>query len=150
MVFAITAPQPSRNARLMTLRLVPGGPEPMTKGLGSLSPSTVVARVGMVGWDRGNLAQKTLVSKQQLSHLTRLPDDEMNAFTRSEADGRRAEGAPAPDVGRGRRPARRVHEDLALRAAWLKAKLEALPVEVHVDEAGNLWATLRGRATGRS
>jgi len=28
--------------------------------------------------------------------------------------------------------------------AWLRGKLEALPVEVHVDEAGNLWATLRG------
>src|SRR5476651_1942553 len=46
-VFAITAPQPSRNARLMTLRLVPGGPEPMTKGLGNFRPSTMVARVGM-------------------------------------------------------------------------------------------------------
>src|SRR5579863_7522530 len=31
----------------MTLRLVPGGPEPMMKGLGSLSPSTVVASVGI-------------------------------------------------------------------------------------------------------
>src|ERR1051326_6458375 len=47
-VFAMTAPQPSLKARLMTLRLVPGGPEPMTKGLGSFRPSTVVARVGMV------------------------------------------------------------------------------------------------------
>src|SRR5580658_9934383 len=28
--------------------------------------------------------------------------------------------------------------------AWLRAKLAALPVEVHVDEAGNLWATLKG------
>ncbi len=28
--------------------------------------------------------------------------------------------------------------------AWLRAKLAALPVEVHEDEAGNLWATLRG------
>lgn len=27
---------------------------------------------------------------------------------------------------------------------WLKAKLAALPVEVHTDAAGNLWATLRG------
>jgi len=27
---------------------------------------------------------------------------------------------------------------------WLKAKLAALPVEVHTDEAGNLWATLKG------
>jgi N-carbamoyl-L-amino-acid hydrolase len=28
--------------------------------------------------------------------------------------------------------------------AWLKAKLAELPVEVHEDAAGNLWATLRG------
>ena len=28
--------------------------------------------------------------------------------------------------------------------AWLKKKLEALPVEIHADAAGNLWATLRG------
>jgi hypothetical protein len=32
----------------MTLRFVPGGPEPMTKGFGSFKPSTVVASVGMV------------------------------------------------------------------------------------------------------
>ncbi len=30
--------------------------------------------------------------------------------------------------------------------AWLRKKLEALPVEVHVDEAGNLWATMRGES----
>src|ERR1044071_6906559 len=46
-VFATTAPQPSSKALAMTLALVPGGPEPMTKGLGSLRPLTVVARVGM-------------------------------------------------------------------------------------------------------
>jgi hydantoinase/carbamoylase family amidase len=34
---------------------------------------------------------------------------------------------------------------LAARA-WLRGKLGALPVEVHEDEAGNLWATLRGRS----
>jgi len=28
--------------------------------------------------------------------------------------------------------------------AWLKGKLDDLPVEVHTDEAGNLWATLEG------
>ena len=28
--------------------------------------------------------------------------------------------------------------------AWLRAKLEALPVEIHEDAAGNLWTTLRG------
>src|SRR5437870_2720481 len=43
----MTAPQPSRNARVITLRLVPGGPEAITNGFGSLSPSTVVARVGI-------------------------------------------------------------------------------------------------------
>src|ERR1700738_3064161 len=46
-VLAMTAPQPSRNAREMTLRFVPGGPEPMTNGFGNFSPSTVVASVGM-------------------------------------------------------------------------------------------------------
>jgi len=30
--------------------------------------------------------------------------------------------------------------------AWLRKKLEALPVETHVDAAGNLWSTLRGRS----
>ena len=27
---------------------------------------------------------------------------------------------------------------------WIRAKLEELPVEIHCDEAGNAWATLRG------
>src|ERR1051326_1080264 len=30
--------------------------------------------------------------------------------------------------------------------AWLRKKLEALPVEIHTDAAGNLWATLRGQS----
>jgi N-carbamoyl-L-amino-acid hydrolase len=30
--------------------------------------------------------------------------------------------------------------------AWLKKKLETLPVEIHTDEAGNLWTTLRGES----
>jgi len=30
--------------------------------------------------------------------------------------------------------------------AWLRKKLQDLPVEVQVDEAGNLWATLRGQS----
>src|SRR6478735_5216915 len=30
--------------------------------------------------------------------------------------------------------------------AWLRAKLAELPVEVHTDAAGNLWATLRGES----
>src|ERR1700719_4383459 len=46
-VFAMTAPQPSRNARVITLRFVPGGPDPMTNGFGSFRPSTVVASVGI-------------------------------------------------------------------------------------------------------
>jgi len=35
---------------------------------------------------------------------------------------------------------------LAARA-WFRRKLEALPVEVHADEAGNLWATLPGESS---
>ncbi len=30
--------------------------------------------------------------------------------------------------------------------AWLQRKLEALPLETHVDAAGNLWSTLRGES----
>lgn len=30
--------------------------------------------------------------------------------------------------------------------AWLRTKLEALPVEIHTDAAGNLWTTLRGES----
>lgn len=30
--------------------------------------------------------------------------------------------------------------------AWLKKKLEGLPVEIHTDAAGNLWTTLRGKS----
>jgi hydantoinase/carbamoylase family amidase len=29
---------------------------------------------------------------------------------------------------------------------WLRSKLEEIPAEVHTDEAGNLWATLRGES----
>src|SRR5258708_30709071 len=41
----MTAPQPSRKARLITLKCVQGGPERIIKGLGSFRPLTVVARV---------------------------------------------------------------------------------------------------------
>jgi N-carbamoyl-L-amino-acid hydrolase len=34
----------------------------------------------------------------------------------------------------------------AVARAWLKAKLDALPVEVRTDAAGNLWATLQGKS----
>jgi hydantoinase/carbamoylase family amidase len=30
--------------------------------------------------------------------------------------------------------------------SWLRKKLEALPVEIHTDAAGNLWTTLRGES----
>src|SRR6058998_2367058 len=46
-VLATTAPQPSSNAFPMTFAFVPGGPEPMTKGLGSFKPLTVVSSVGI-------------------------------------------------------------------------------------------------------
>src|SRR3954452_7412418 len=29
---------------------------------------------------------------------------------------------------------------------WLKKKLQELPAETHLDEAGNLWSTLRGKS----
>src|SRR6266487_2592780 len=47
-VLAMTAPQPSSNALPITLALVPGGPEPITKGLGSFKPLTVQARLAML------------------------------------------------------------------------------------------------------
>src|SRR4030081_123980 len=47
-VLAITAPQPSWKALAITFRFVPGGPEAMINGLGSLSPSTVIDRVGIL------------------------------------------------------------------------------------------------------
>jgi beta-ureidopropionase / N-carbamoyl-L-amino-acid hydrolase len=34
---------------------------------------------------------------------------------------------------------------LAARA-WLRAKLDELPLETHMDEAGNVWSTLRGES----
>src|SRR5258708_10222415 len=47
-VLAITAPQPSWKALAITFKLVPGGPEAIINGLGSLSPSTVIERVGIL------------------------------------------------------------------------------------------------------
>src|SRR6478736_3913395 len=46
-VLQMTAPQPSSKALPMTFAFVPGGPEPMTKGLGSFRPLTVHSSVGM-------------------------------------------------------------------------------------------------------
>jgi N-carbamoyl-L-amino-acid hydrolase len=37
-------------------------------------------------------------------------------------------------------------ETWAKARAWMREKLSALPVEVTIDEAGNQWATLRGRS----
>jgi hydantoinase/carbamoylase family amidase len=37
-------------------------------------------------------------------------------------------------------------ETWALARTWLRGKLEALPVDVETDEAGNLWATLAGES----
>src|SRR5258708_22296712 len=47
-VLAITAPHPSWKALAITFKLVPGGPEAIINGLGSLSPSTVIERVGIL------------------------------------------------------------------------------------------------------
>ncbi|TVP79139.1 MAG: Zn-dependent hydrolase [Puniceicoccaceae bacterium] len=37
-------------------------------------------------------------------------------------------------------------EKWTIARTWLREKLEALPVEVHTDAAGNLWATLKGQS----
>lgn len=37
-------------------------------------------------------------------------------------------------------------ETWAKARAWMEAKLKALPVEIETDEAGNRWATLRGKS----
>jgi N-carbamoyl-L-amino-acid hydrolase len=37
-------------------------------------------------------------------------------------------------------------ETWATARAWLQRKLEAIPAETHRDQAGNLWATLRGES----
>ena len=34
----------------------------------------------------------------------------------------------------------------ATARAWFRKKLEALPVEIHTDAAGNVWSTLRGES----
>src|ERR1051325_10382157 len=66
----MTAPQPSRNARVMTLRFVPGGPEPITNGFGSFNPSTVVASVGMLA----SFAKPRLVALCPAEFDTKMPD----------------------------------------------------------------------------
>src|SRR6056297_477958 len=59
-VFADAAPQPSAKARQITRALVPGGPEPITNGLGNLMPLTVVSSVGMVSVNELRLRQRTI------------------------------------------------------------------------------------------
>ena len=41
-------------------------------------------------------------------------------------------------------------ETWAKGRAWMREKLAQLPVEVEVDQAGNLWATLRGAVRARA
>src|SRR5687767_11226386 len=50
-VLATTAPHPSSNALPITFAFVPGGPEPITNGLGSFRPLTVVSSVAMTNSD---------------------------------------------------------------------------------------------------
>src|SRR6056297_2966822 len=44
----------------MTRALVPGGPDPITNGLGNLMPLTVVSSVGMVSVNELRLRQRTI------------------------------------------------------------------------------------------
>ncbi|HEY5078542.1 MAG TPA: hydantoinase/carbamoylase family amidase [Opitutaceae bacterium] len=90
------------------------------------------------------VAQKTLVSKQELKQPLRLRHQMMNSPLdpkRTVAELKELRSLTSDDNG-----AQRVAFTPAWVAAraWLRRKLDALPVEVHVDEAGNLWATLAG------
>jgi hydantoinase/carbamoylase family amidase len=93
------------------------------------------------------VVQKTLVSKQELNQPVRLPVPiKMNSPLdpkRTVAELKELRRLTSDENG-----AQRVAFTPAWVAtrAWLRAKLEALPVEVHADEAGNLWATLQGRS----
>lgn len=66
MVLAITAPQPSWKALVITFKFVPGGPEAMTNGFGSFSPSTVSASVAIIS---------ALQYREQLSKLEATKND---------------------------------------------------------------------------
>src|SRR5687767_5535916 len=103
----MTAPQPSLKARAMTFRFVPGGPEPMTNGLGSLRPSTVVASVAiglslLCGFRRQH-------SHGRQSHATVFPHEH---FPESPTHHCRVEGAALADRRRKRRAACGVHAGL--------------------------------------
>src|SRR5690349_13355644 len=67
MVLQMTAPQPSSNARPMTLALVPGGPEAMTSGLGNFKPSTVTLRSDMM-----NLAGRAEGNRELLDYTSHI------------------------------------------------------------------------------
>ena len=58
-------------------------------------------------------------------------------------------GAARADGGRERRSACRLDGDLGAARAWC-AKLDGLPLEHEIDEAGNQWWTLPGAPTARS
>src|ERR1700751_1925946 len=60
-VLAITAPQPSWKALAITFRLVPGGPDAMINGLGSLSPSTVIDRVAILLFPSLSQSEKSIL-----------------------------------------------------------------------------------------
>ncbi len=89
------------------------------------------------------VAQKTLVSKQELNHSS-CPAHPMNSPLdpkRTVAELKELRRLTSDENG-----AQRVAFTptwLATRH-WLRGKLQELPVEVHVDEAGNLWSTLAG------
>src|SRR6267378_3329211 len=75
-VLAITAPQPSWKALAITFRLVPGGPDAMINGLGSLSPSTVIDRVGILVFPSLSQSEKKILRwfrRNFKPHGTKVP-----------------------------------------------------------------------------
>src|SRR5208283_3833794 len=96
----------------MTLRLVPGGPEPMTKGFGSLSPSTVVASVGMCFRPRGGISPRKRSFPSSNCTSVGPPGGHNEFDARPEADGCGTEGPEETYIRRERRAARRVHQDV--------------------------------------
>src|SRR6266478_686572 len=75
-VLAITAPQPSWKALAITFRLVPGGPDAMINGLGSLSPSTVIDRVGILLFPSLSQSEKNILRwfrRNFKPHGTKVP-----------------------------------------------------------------------------
>src|SRR5271166_6569852 len=89
-VLATTAPQPSWKALAITFRLVPGGPDAMINGLGSLSPSTVIDRfrilipfsIASPNPDHQLVSQKF----QAASHESSLIDRNQEGFAEEEVE----------------------------------------------------------------